>query len=387
MIRIGLRRNLRYPLLFILFTLLRRGIKFIMERFCLEKRNVSFLMVLFMIFFELILGIIYSCKDIDLKKEEKAESTITEVKIIQYKKELKRPDGLCKIVILNFFSGYFEIIGFLSRRFITILDPNKKEYDEFNARYRSIEICASSLLCFFTLKMKILRHHYFSLIIIILSLFIVFVIELVQTNYSKEFLIDILIIYCTSISRAFLDTTEKYLFDIDFVPIFTLIRFQSSINLILMSLLYFFPKPQKEIKDLIDFAKEPSWKPIFAIFLLMIYALLTGYKNIYRRYTVKEYSPMSRSLAESVIDPFLIIFGFITDENNENNISIPYILGITILSVIMVFSSCVYNEVFVLYFCGLEHETHLEITKRARFVELEQRETILEKEDEDGDNK
>ena len=31
----------------------------------------------------------------------------------------------------------------------------------------------------------------------------------------------------------------------------------------------------------------------------------------------------------------------------------------------MPISSCIYNEFFVLYCCGLEHETHLEITKRS----------------------
>ena len=312
MIKIGLRRNLRYPVLFIIFTLSRRVVKYIMEVFCLEGRSVSFLMVSFMIILELILGLIYSCKNENKKKDKEIESKIDQIEIVEIDNEIKSPDSLFKIRLLMFFSGYFEIFGFLSRRLINILNPNKKEYDEFNARYRSLEICFSSLLCFFTLKIQIYRHQYFSLIIIILSLIIVFVIEINYTDNRSEFLFDILIICGTSLSRAFLDTTEKYLFDIDYINIFKLIRFQSSFNIILMSILYFYKKPQNEIIELIDLGKINLLKSFFSFYLLIIYAILSGYKNIYRRYTLKEYSPMSRSLAESVIDPFLIVFDFIT---------------------------------------------------------------------------
>ena len=382
MIKIDLRRNLRYPILFISFTFTRRGVKYIMEEWCLEGKSVSFLTVLFMIFFELILGLIYSCKNESPKKVKKEKTKMNQIKIIKIEKGIKRPDNLCKIISLMFFSGYFEFMGFLSRRLITIFNPNKKDYDEFNARYRSIEICFSSLLCFFTLRINIFRHQCFSLIIIIFSLIIVFVIEINYIDDHSEFLIDILIICGTSASRAFLDTIEKYLFDINFINIFKLIRFQSSINLILMSLLYFFKKPQNEIIELINLGKENFWKSFFSVFLLVVYGILSGYKNIYRRYTVKEYSPMSRSLAESIIDPFLIIFGYITD---NKKIDFLYIFGITIFSLIMVFSSCVYNEVFVLYCCGLEYNAHLEIVKRAP-MELafnDARETNYENDNED----
>ena len=239
MIKIGLRRNLRYPILFIIITFSRRVVKYIMEEFFLEGKSVSFLTVSFMIFFELILGFIYSCKNETLKNVKKEKNKMNTIKIIQIETVIKRPDSLFKIILLMFFSGYFEIFGFLSRRLITIVNKEKKDYDEFNARYRSIEIIFSSILCFFTLRIKIFRHQYFSLIILIISLIIVFVIEIKYTDNGSELLIDILFICCTSFSRAFLDTTEKYLFDIDFINIFKLIRFQSSINLVLMSLLYF----------------------------------------------------------------------------------------------------------------------------------------------------
>ena len=42
-----------------------------------------------------------------------------------------------------------------------------------------------------------------------------------------------------------------------------------------------------------------------------------------------------------------------------------------ILSIIMVLCSCVYNELLVLYCCGMEHETYIEVNKRAILSKIE----------------
>ena len=395
MIQCGIRRNLRYPILFIVFTLIRRVIKFIMEYFFLKNVKLSYLTISFMIFFEFILGNIYSCiyQSIDSKDDKSKSKTkndtnkkdINKIKIIQNKnKDIKRPDHFRKIFLLMFFSAYFEFIGFLSRRLITIKDSNNN-YDEFNAKYRSIEILISSLLCYFTLRINIYRHHIFSLIIIIISLIIVFLYQFLnEFKHYKTFLYEILNVCTTSITRAFLDTTEKYLFDMDYINIFKLIRFQGFINIILMSILYIFDKPRKEIINLIKLSNDNYWhfwNPIIVVILLIIYAILSGYKNIFRRYTIKEYSPMSRALAESIIDPFLIIFGFIEDMPDDNF----YICAITICSVIMVFSSCIYNEVFILYCCKLEDNTYKEISRRAKLNSI-RNETLISIGDKDKDS-
>ena len=112
MIKIGLRRNLRYPVLFIIFTLSRRVVKYIMEVFCLEGRSVSFLMVSFMIILELILGLIYSCKNENTKKDKEIESKKDQIKIVEIDNEIKSPDSLFKIRLLMFFSGYLRFLVF-----------------------------------------------------------------------------------------------------------------------------------------------------------------------------------------------------------------------------------------------------------------------------------
>ena len=77
---------------------------------------------------------------------------------------------------------------------------------------------------------------------------------------------------------------------------------------------------------------------------------------------------MTRALAESFLDPIIIIYSLISDliypsQNDLNFGLLEY--GINIfLSIIMAFCSCVYNDFIVLYFCGLEYNTYLEVSKR-----------------------
>ena len=99
------------------------------------------------------------------------------------------------------------------------------------------------------------------------------------------------------------------------------------------------------------------------IFLLIIYFILTYFKNIYRVLIIKTYSPMTRALAESIVDPFEIIFGSMTEKEIKNGILYYFIISFCLF--VIFFLSLVYNDFIVLYCCGLEYNTHLEIHKRS----------------------
>jgi hypothetical protein len=78
---------------------------------------------------------------------------------------------------------------------------------------------------------------------------------------------------------------------------------------------------------------------------------------------------MTRALAESILDPFIIIYSLIIDSNDKNR-SFWIYYGINIfLSIIMSLCSCIYNDFIVLYFCGLEHDTYLEVSRRSFIVD------------------
>ena len=53
------------------------------------------------------------------------------------------------------------------------------------------------------------------------------------------------------------------------------------------------------------------------ILVIIVYIVLSGFKNAYRVTTNKYYSPMSRALFESTIDPFLFLYNSLTFEKKK----------------------------------------------------------------------
>jgi len=82
--------------------------------------------------------------------------------------------------------------------------------------------------------------------------------------------------------------------------------------------------------------------------------------------TNKYYSPMSRALFESTLDPFLFIYNFLTQNNNEAIKQLKWIyFSLVVFSLTVIsFFSLVYNDFIILYCCGLEHNTYIEIDLR-----------------------
>ena len=77
---------------------------------------------------------------------------------------------------------------------------------------------------------------------------------------------------------------------------------------------------------------------------------------------------MTRALTESIADPFELIFGsMIKVEDYEKEIGnrILYYFLISVCVFAIFFLSLVYNDFIVLYCCGLEYNTHLEINNRS----------------------
>jgi hypothetical protein len=291
------------------------------------------------------------------------------IPLIKEVSSLKRPDSNLKVIVLIIFASHFEIIGAISRRYLKNNEVSKESnlYDEYHAKYRSSEIIIASLLCLFTLKIKVYRHHIFSLIVILLCLIAISITEIFCKTYILIYGIFILI---SSISRVFLDTIEKYLFDTDFVDIYKITIFEGVIDTIFTCFLFFFDEPKEELMNLLDNKKGVNaLKYWIGIFFLLVYGALSALKNINRRYTVKYYSPMTRALAESILDPFFITYGYIENNKPNDKELISFIVTL-ICSIIMVFCSCIYNEIFVLYCFGLERKTHLYVFHTNSNLEL-----------------
>ena len=376
LIKFGFRESLFYPSLFVLFLFIRRIIKFVLEVYLLQKK-LSYILVLIMFIFEIVIGYIFLFNR-NKKKDNSVTSEFMGIPLIKEVSSLKRPDSNLKVIVLIIFASHFEIIGAISRRYLTNNEISKESnlYDEYHAKYRSSEIIIASLLCLFTLKMKIYKHHAFSLIFILICLIVIYITEIKCGIDNLMYCIFILI---SSICRVFLDTIEKYLFDIDFVDIYKITIFEGIIDSIFTCGLFFFDVPKDELMKLINNTiddKDEAKGFIYwiGILFLFVYGALSALKNISRRYTVKKNSPMTRALAESILDPIFILYGYLNrdknkSEDNEIQVMVSFIVTF-ICSFLMVFCSCVYNEIFVLFCCGLERKTHLYVLHTTSNLEL-----------------
>ena len=106
---------------------------------------------------------------------------------------------------------------------------------------------------------------------------------------------------------------------------------------------------------------------VLFIFLLLAYIILSGGKNLFRVVTTKIYSPMVTTLADYILNPLYLIyyFGALNDFKKNGKLGIVYFVLNIIISLIISFFGCVYNEFIILFCCGLEHDTHDQISKRA----------------------
>ena len=89
--------------------------------------------------------------------------------------------------------------------------------------------------------------------------------------------------------------------------------------------------------------------------------------NVYKLLSNVLYSPMAKSLAGYILNPFLYIYYYINEDeftsNGEKNFL--YFFINVILAIIISFLGCVYNEFLVLSCFQLNYETYSEISLRA----------------------
>lgn len=357
MIKFGWRDSLLYPSLFILFIFIRRIVKLILE-ILYPDIKLSYLMITFVFVFELIVASLLLWNQ-NRKNKSVVKPKFLGISLIKQESLLDRPDSNFKIIVLIIFSSYFSITGALSRR--NVSSGNNNIYDEFHAKFRSIEIILSSIICYFTFKNKIYKHHRFTLIIIFICLIIVVAFGILLESEKRIFFLNFFYTISSSFCRVFLDIVEKYLYDVDFLDIYKVMIFESIVDLIISFNYFWLEVPRREITTILTI--NDGLKLFYIIGFLMLYTFFSGIKNVYRRFTVKKFTPMTRALAESILDPIFIIIGYLTTTKKGQFDTIYFIITL-ICSLIMVFNSCVYNELFVLYCCDLEKNTHLAIEKQ-----------------------
>ena len=370
MIKIGIRNNLLYPLIFCLTYGFTRIISILLSETFMQFR-ARFLLGFLKFIFEFIIGILFMYS-FNSKSKSNQNTQEKGVKLIQNNNNIQRPDSEKKIFFLMTLAALFEFIGTNTRRYV-LNALNHKEPRLMHLRLRSLEIVTSSLLSYYFLKIKIYKHQYVTLIIISVSLLIALVLEFLfidDTSHISHVLEGLVVLLSSTISTSAQDISEKYLFDIDFIDVFKITAYEGLIDTLICIPFFSFKTLRTEVSDIFKIGYK---KTICIIIYLLLYAMLCGFKGIYRRHTLIQYSPMTRALAESIWDPAFIVYSdFIKTSERTMHSILSFIL-----SLIMVFCSCVYNELLVLYCCGMEHETYIEVNKRAIISKIETDESDL----------
>jgi hypothetical protein len=114
MIKIGLRNNLLYPLLLIIFTFFRRILLVIISELLEFKSSLSFLTFL-MFFSEFITGLIiyiYQLKFLKYNKQ-RTNSKKSRIKYLVLNNKMSYHDSRFKVYILIFIATYFDFVEFV----------------------------------------------------------------------------------------------------------------------------------------------------------------------------------------------------------------------------------------------------------------------------------
>ena len=245
-------------------------------------------------------------------------------------------------------------------------------------RLRGFIIIFSSLFSHFLLKFNIYKHQKLSLIIIFFCLIIIlfsdYYFSIGKDQDSKEYIKGLLITILGQLFFSFQDNIEKYLLEYDYINNFQLTMLEGCFGLILTLIFFLFESPSEDINHSYDeYTDNHNLFIILIIIFLLLYFFLSGFKNIYRILTNKYFSPTTKSLADVILDPILIIiyYSFESDfKTNEKKKGSYYFIINIFISFILVFVSCIYNEFIVLYCFKLEHDTFLEISLRAQILEI-----------------
>ena len=370
--KFAIRNNLYYPVMLIIFIVLRR-IDVALMKSCEYENGVYIgpaLIFISQILAGLIPILIFRYKTKNIPKNKK----FLGIELIQTTEGLIQPDKNIKIAILMILASYFNFIGVIVRKLFSYqkninFPPKAKYYENL---FRSAQIEISALLFNLTIKIKIYKHQRLSLIIIFIFSIIILITDILDSwgNLINTFIYIGLSIF-SSFSRAFLDTIEKYLFEVDFINPYVVLMIEGIFGTLVNQILFLVSDNySKDIKEIISIKKDKLTFS-FLIILLIFYSVFSLFKNIYRVHTIKYYSPMTRALAESIIDPIIIIYYLIDekidifDENYNIEINLSYYIIIIFSLFINAICSFIYNDFIICYCFGLEHNTYSEIKNRS----------------------
>ena len=218
------------------------------------------------------------------------------------------------------------------------------------------DILFLSLFSYLIIQMKIYRHHYISIILIILAgigLNIIIIIKLFNSSIKK--IIHILIKFLHEIACSLLYVLVKFTMEKKFSSPFAMCFYQGFICLVLY-LLYLPINIFVKLDDLQQFKEDFNLNDLFSIMTFVI--IQFGY-NIFFFITIKNCTTCHIMI--------IIIIGelsqYIIDKEKLGNI---YFTIIICLLIFILFMSLIFNEILEINCCEMEKNTKKNIAIRSR---------------------
>ena len=288
------------------------------------------------------------------------------MKLIHAKTIILRRDNIFKIGLLILFSASFDFVEFVIATFyiprFSIVSPTA-EY-----RFGGLIIIIGALFCYYNLKMRIVKHQFYSLLIIGICLIIIIVLEIIYRGKGVsfgDFCFAHMLVIGYLIFVPFTDIIEKYLIDINSINPFIILMAEAIIGFLLIYIYSSGVDPFQDIKRL--YVERSAGNFVLLIFLLFLYLALSAGVNIYKILTNGLYSPMAKTLAVYILNPLIYIYYFVLgiDFLSDGERNWFYFFVNLIIAIIISFLGCIFNEFLVLTCFGLNKETHHFISERA----------------------
>ena len=220
-----------------------------------------------------------------------------------------------------------------------------------------------SIFSHFILKINLYRHHYFSMVLILICGFSLYPLQINTFKQPINIIRDLLL----EISLCFSLVINKYIMDYKFCSPFELCFYIGFFELILIGILhiFFYFFKYKYINDFKEYNRIVNLKDIF---IIVLYLLLNFIFNLTQLIAIKKYN--------SFISLIIIVvteIGFLLFKTNK----IWEICIIILVACIALFTTLVFNEIIEINCIGLQKKTkkNLELIARSESDDLNDKNT------------
>ena len=376
-IRFDWRRNLIYPIQLLIWTFLRKVDVILLDSLFDFSRSLLFTLIMFLgEFFAGLILYIHQKRFMKRRKSLVKNSIFFPTK--KYKNETH--DSKLKIAFLIFILSFFDFVEFiLSTNYIPkFLNVS----GSLEIRLGGILTISAALFFYYLLKLPIFRHQLFSLLIIGVCLILVLVSEFCFQDINiflsyGEFGTAIVFIFAVHFFNSLVDSIEKYIIEFDVMNYFGVLLLEGLFGFII-TLVYSFSDDsyQKQLSKI--YSENSGSQFSLFIFLLFAYLILCGGRNAYRVVTDKIYSPMTKTLTDYFLNPFYLTYNYIRGDFRSNGKgNVIYFLINFLLSIFISLCGCVYNDIVILFLCGLERDTYNQVSFRSMLYYKQESEAMI----------